>query len=272
MGDDRVYLCTGCASGIGRKVADRLVARGARLLATDIDEQGLARAGEAGEWPADRVRRTRLDVRRSADWEAAVGEVVDRWGRLDVLLNVAGYLLPGWVEEVDEGAVDRHFDINVKGLVHGTRVAARQMVAQGSGHIVNVASLAGIAPIPGISLYSASKFAVRGFSLAAAQELAPKGVKVTVVCPDAVATPMLDLQVGYDQAAMTFSGPRPLDAGEVADVLVGRALDRGEMEITLPMGRGLLARLGGFAPDLSKGLGPKLVDKGRKAQDRLRGG
>src|SRR5205823_4569252 len=110
------------------------------------------------------------------------------------------------------------------------------------GHIINIASMAALAPIPGISLYSASKYAVRGFSLAAAQELRAHGVYVTVVCPDAVQTPMLDAQLAHDEAAATFSGPRLLTVEEVGRAIIGQGLARRPLEIYLPPSRGWLAR------------------------------
>src|SRR5205085_5137897 len=133
---------------------------------------------------------------------------VTTYGRVDVLMNVAGYLLPGYIHETSADQIERHMDINAKGLMLGTQAAARVMVRQGQGHIINIASMAALAPVPGLCCYSASKYAVRAFSLAVAQELRPHGVYVTAVCPDAVQTPMLDLQVDYQEAAMTFSGRR----------------------------------------------------------------
>jgi 3-oxoacyl-[acyl-carrier protein] reductase len=183
------------------------------VLATDLNHEGLeALRQSAGS--ADVLWTECQDVRDAGQWESLLAEMVRRWGRVDVLMNVAGVIRPGWVQEGSSVDVDFHLDINVKGVIHGTHAAARMMLKQGGGHIINIASLAGIAPIPGLSLYCASKFAVRGFTLAIAQELMQKGIKVTVVCPDAVQTPMLDMQVDYEQAAMTFSGNRVLTVEE----------------------------------------------------------
>ena len=169
------FLLTGCASGIGRHLADVLIARGHRVWATDIDLAGLrSHAAEAG-WPEERVRSERLDVCDPAAWNRQVAAVVAAWGGIDVVLNIAGYIRPSRAAQATDEDVHRHFDVNVKGVVFGTRAAAEVMIAQGAGHIINIASLASLAPVPGISLYSASKYAVRAFSLAAAQELRPSG-------------------------------------------------------------------------------------------------
>ncbi len=118
---------------------------------------------------------------------------------------------PGHTPELLDGDVELQIGVNLKGVIYGTREAARLMLRQPDlarrGHIVNIASLAALAPIPGLTVYSATKYAVRAFSLAAAEELRPLGIAVTVVCPDAVKTPMLDLQVGYEEAALTFTAP-----------------------------------------------------------------
>ncbi len=143
----------------------------------------------------------------------------------------------------------------MKGTVLGTRAAARRMVPAGKGHIVNFGSLASLAPVPGLCLYTASKFAVRGFSLAAATELARHGVAVTLVMPDAVQTPMLDLQLEYEEAAMTFSGDRPLTVEDIERVLVERVLPKRPMELTIPLSRGSLARFANAAPEMSRWLG-----------------
>lgn len=264
----RTFLVTGCASGIGRNLADAIVAAGDRLVATDLDLVALDAHATEARWPRDRVECRRLDVTDAEAWQDAI-EATRQHGPLDVLVNMAGYLHPGWVHELDTEEIDRHFSVNVRGVVLGTRAGARAMLSQGKGHIVNVASLAALAPIPGLSLYSASKYAVRAFSLAAAQELRPRGLAVTVVCPDAVKTPMLDMQREYEEAAMTFSGSRPLEPQEVTDAILGPVLKRRPFELFLPPSRGWLARVADVFPRTTSGLGPLMRRRGRSRQRRL---
>jgi 3-oxoacyl-[acyl-carrier protein] reductase len=255
---------------MGRHLAGVLSARGHSVVATDLDEAGLTREAEARGWDRSRVKLRRLDVRKEEDWDAAVDDAVGAFGRLDVVMNIAGYLQPGYIADLAMRDVDLHFDVNVKGVVLGTRAAARRMIAQGSGHIVNIGSLASLAPVPGLPLYSASKFAVRGFTLAAAMELAPRGVAVTLVMPDAVDTPMLDKQIAYEEAAMTFSGSRALTVEDIERVIVEVVLPRRPMEVTIPTGRGLLARLANTAPAVAKRLAPRLLDIGKRRQARIK--
>ncbi len=269
MSSDR-FLVTGCASGIGRHLAGEILARGHRVLATDLDSGALAGAAADDGWPPERARLERLDVRNPDDWEHATSVAEGEWGGFDVLLNVAGYIRPGRAAEVTVEDVHLHLDVNVKGVIFGTRAVARRMVENRAGHIINIASLASLAPIPGISLYSASKYAVRAFSLAAAEELRPHGVAVTVVCPDAVATPMLDLQLDYPEAALTFTAPRALTVDNVSRVILGRVLRQRPLLVTLPRWRGWLARLADLSPSSARLLASVMERQGLRKQQAMK--
>lgn len=272
-----VVVITGAASGIGRRLAQLLAAPDRFLFLTDRNTKGLAETAaslaearaEAAAWPVE-IRS--LDVRRPAEWERLMQACLQRCGRIDVLLNTAGVIQPGYVHASAPADVDLHFDVNAKGLIYGTQAAARRMVAARSGRIVNFASLAGVAPIPGIALYSASKHAVRGFSLAACEELEQFNVQLSVVCPDAVQTPMLDLQVDYEEAALTFSGNRFLTADDVARTVIQKILNakRPPRELLLPAYRGWLAKLGAAWPAAAHWLAASLRKKGAARQQKLR--
>jgi 3-oxoacyl-[acyl-carrier protein] reductase len=255
---------TGAASGVGRHLAGAFLARGWRVLATDIDRAALESA--AAGWPPDRLLLRRLDVTDRSAWDACYRDVVAEWRGLDLMANVAGYIQPGWLVRADRAEIDRHMAVNFGGVVNGSLVAARHMAEQGHGRIINVASLAGVAAIPGLGAYSASKFAVRAFSLALAMELRPLGVHVTVLCPDAIETPMLERQVDADEAALTFSGGRPLSLEEIERAVFDTVLTRRPPELLLPAGRGLQARLAGAFPRLSALLLERLRAKGARAQ------
>lgn len=271
MESQRVFFLTGAASGIGKHLAGALAGRGHRVFATDINEAGLEALATAGAGPGKLVTR-RLDVTKAPAWEEALDAAEQAFGAIDVLMNVAGFLEPGFIHETNERAVDLHIDVNVKGVIWGTRAAARRMVSRGAGHIVNFGSLASLAPTPGLCLYSASKFAVRGLSLAAAAELSPFGVAVTVVLPDAVKTPMLDLQVNYREAAMTFSGDAPLTVEDIEKLVVDRVLPKRPLEVAIPFSRALLARAANAAPEAAFTLAPVLTKKGLEAQEKIKKG
>jgi 3-oxoacyl-[acyl-carrier protein] reductase len=263
-------VLTGCAGGIGRHLTGALSALGHRIVATDLDEAALAREAEARRWDPSRVALRRLDVRREDEWESVLDAASSVHGGLDVVMNIAGYLQPAYVVDVAQRDVDLHLDVNAKGVVLGTRAAARRMVPARSGHIVNIGSLASLAPVPGLSLYTASKFAVRGFTLAAATELREHGVAVTLIMPDAVETPMLDKQVSYKEAAMTFSGPRALTVEDIEKLVVEVVLPHRPLEVAIPLSRALLARVANTAPAAVQRLAPALLRRGMKRQARIK--
>ncbi len=265
----RICIVTGAAGGIGAGLVDMLDASGDHVLAGDVDSAALERAVAERAW-TDAVTPVTFDVRDRKAWNDVVDEAVAANGRLDLVCNVAGYLLPGDAASASEDAVDRHIDINVKGTIFGTQAAARAMTPQRSGNIVNIGSLAALSPVPGLSLYCASKFAVRGFTLSTALELRPHNIFVTLVCPDAVQTPMLDLQMDYPEAALTFSGSKALTTKEVVDT-IGRCLERNPLEVSLPPLRGAMAKLAGAFPDIGRLMLPAMRRSGLARQRTMRG-
>jgi 3-oxoacyl-[acyl-carrier protein] reductase len=268
--DEQTVLITGCTSGIGRHLAEALIARGDQVVAAARNLPALTELARSGAWPADRTRLVSLDVRDSDAWEKALDEAIAAFGQIDVLLNVAGSIHPGMTHELPADRVHEQIDVNIKGVVFGTQAAARRMIRQGHGHIINVASLCGLAPIPGVAVYTATKYAVRGFSLAAAQELRPHGVHVTVVCPDAVHTRMLDDQVGHDASAVIFSNPNPLALDDVAKAVLGRTIRRKPLEVFIPRLRGRMARLMDLCPGTLRWIMPMLRRNGMAHLKRIR--
>jgi 3-oxoacyl-[acyl-carrier protein] reductase len=270
--EPRVMMITGAASGIGRQLARDLQRRGHKLVATDIDVERLREAASQDFPNTERTLCERLDVREGETWTALIEQAIGRFGKLDVLLNVAGHLVPRWAHEMTLAEVGLTIDVNVKGVIFGTNAAARRMIQQGSGHIVNVASIAGLVAVPGLAVYSASKHAVRAFSLAASQELKSHGVYVTVVCPGPVATPMLDAQLAHEEAALTFSAPRALTAEEVSTAIIERALTNKPLEITVTVpgsGQGVMARIAGAFPEISSLARPIMTRIGKRNQRRM---
>jgi 3-oxoacyl-[acyl-carrier protein] reductase len=267
----KTFVISGCASGIGKHMA-LVLARAPQqhnIVMLDINGEALrAVVREHGLSEQSRIAVEQHDVRDVAGWEQVVQRAVQRFGALDVMLNVAGYLKPGYIDALAPAEIDRQIDVNVKGVMYATQVGAQQMKRQGRGHIVNIASIAGLSHVPGLSVYCASKHAVRGFTLSVAHELAREGVAVSVICPDAVETPMLDLQVSYAEAAMTFGAGRGLTLAEVeAEVL--DVLEKRPLERVIPVpgsGRGTMSKLANAFPELTKLYLRQVIAKGRKSQ------
>ncbi|WP_078591996.1 SDR family NAD(P)-dependent oxidoreductase [Streptomyces megasporus] len=177
-------LVTGAASGLGRAIAAHYAAAGCRVLVTDLTEPAAPPAGE--------VSRHRLDVRSEEEWAAVREWCETHWGGLDVLVNNAGVAAAGRVERIEDADWEWILDINLRGTVRGCRTFVPVLKRQGSGHIVNIASLAGLMNLPGMSSYNVSKAAVVSLSETLRHELAPWGIHTTVVCPGFVPTNLGD--------------------------------------------------------------------------------
>ena len=175
-----VWFITGCSTGFGRELARLVLERGWRAVVTARDESRVA--DFAKDFP-ETALPIALDVTDQKQIAAAVKEAQERFGTIDVLVNNAGYGYQSTVEEGDETEIRALFDANVFGLFAMTRAVLPVMRAQGSGHIVNITSLAGLAGFAGSGYYAASKHAVEGFSDSLFTECTPLGIRVTCVEP-----------------------------------------------------------------------------------------
>ncbi|WP_182084756.1 oxidoreductase [Aureimonas sp. ME7] len=175
-----VWFITGCSTGFGYELAKLILGRGWRLVATARDKD---RLGELVERGGDDILALSLDVNDTIAIDAAVKATVDRFGRIDVLVNNAGYGYQASIEEGDDAEIRAQFDANVFGLFAMTRAVLPVMRGQRSGRILNLTSQAGFIGFPGSGYYAATKHAVEGFSDALAAEGEPIGIQVTCVAP-----------------------------------------------------------------------------------------
>ena len=184
----KVWFITGASTGFGRLLAEQVLRAGGRVIATARKPEQITDLER--EYPAT-ARALTLDVTRPSQIEAVAQRAVGAFGRVDVLVNNAGYGIAGGIEETSEAEFLPVFETNVLGLIRVTRAFLPQFRKQRSGHILNLSSMAGLAGSAGWGYYNASKFAVEGFSEALAQEMAPLGVKVTIVEPGPFRTDFL---------------------------------------------------------------------------------
>lgn len=254
-----VAILTGGASGIGRSLAEELARRGVEVVVAD-------RQGELAQEVADAIRASggtayaaEVDVRSFASLQRVVETTTARSGRLDYFFNNAGIGIAGPIEGYSAADWDDVLDVNLRGVAYGVQAAYPVMIAQGFGHIVNTASLAGLVVGGGAASYATSKFAVVGLSKALRIEAAYHGVRVSVLCPGVVRTPMLK---GGKYGRMNLNGMtqdwmdqfwerlRPMDP----QVFAQRALDavaRNTAIIVLPSWWKLLWYLERISPGLS---------------------
>ncbi len=184
----RVWFITGASTGFGRLLAEQVLEAGGRVVATARKPEQVADLTE--KYP-DRALALALDVTSQAAVDAAAAAAIARFGRVDVLINNAGYGLAGAIEEATEAEFMPVFETNVFGLIRMTRALLPQFRKQRAGNIVNLSSIGGLIGSPGWGFYNASKFAVNGFSEALAAEMAPLGIHVTIVEPGPFRTDFL---------------------------------------------------------------------------------
>ena len=181
----KVWFITGTSKGFGRVWAEAALARGDRVAATARDVKTLAPLVARY---ADRIAAIALDVTDKAAVDAAIAATHERFGRLDVLINNAGYGLFGTIEEVSESEARAQIETNLFGALWVTQAALPIMRAQGSGHIIQISSIGGVNAFPTVGLYHASKWALEAFSQSLAAEVKSFGIKVTIVEPGGFAT------------------------------------------------------------------------------------
>jgi NAD(P)-dependent dehydrogenase (short-subunit alcohol dehydrogenase family) len=236
-----VAVVTGAGRGFGREIARRLARRGYTVLATDVDVA--AAEATARELGASALALA-LDVRDPEAHRAAARAACER-GALQVWVNNAGVLRTARAWEHSEHDVRLLCEVNLLGVLWGSRAAVEAAQAQaGPGmHLINIASLSAITPVPGLAVYSATKHAVLGFSRSLQGDLLAAGVPVTVhaVCPDVADTAMVSERAHEREAAILWSGPRHLSAEEVAERVV-RLIDSRRLVEVIPRWRGLAAR------------------------------
>ena len=228
----RIWLITGCSSGLGLALATAVLARGDRVITTARDPGALADL--AARYPAT-CRALALDVTDSAQVTAVVAEGAAAFGRLDVVVNNAGYGLVGALEELGAQQIARNFSVNLFGALDVIRAALPFLRAQGSGHLVNISAAAAIANYPGFSIYGATKRALEGVSESLAAELKPLGINVTIVQPGPFRTAFVSRSLeraeqhiaAYDRTSgkflrllETMHGRQPGDPAKAAEAII----------------------------------------------------
>ena len=248
---EKVWFITGCSTGFGRELAKEVLAKGysAVVAARNTDD-----VKDIVERYTQTAMAVKLDVTVAADITAAVDAAVKKFGRIDVLVNNAGIGYFGAIEESEEKAIRKMFEINFFGLAKMTQEVLPVMRKQRSGHIVNISSIGGLRAFPGVGFYNATKFAVDGFSEALSKETAPLGIKVTIVAPSGFRTDWAgrsaeDSPVKIDDYATTagknagdirgYSGNQPGDPVQAAKAII-KAVEANEPPLRLLLGKAAL--------------------------------
>ena len=255
----RVFV-TGAAKGIGAAIAGLCVGAGHRVIAADIDEPGLheLREGLPG------IETAVLDVRELATWERVVDRVESRGGPIDVLVNNAGICRPGRCDQVSEEDDRLTVDVNLYGVMNGTRTLLPRFLERGRGHVINVASMAAFAPAPELAAYCATKHAVRAYTHSCALDHRHAPVDWTLACPSAVETPMLE-SMRRKRAGVVVFTETPMKPDTFAAAVV-EAIRNPRSEVLVPKLRGKLIRFAGLFPGL---LARGMDDAEKRGRDAL---
>jgi NAD(P)-dependent dehydrogenase (short-subunit alcohol dehydrogenase family) len=198
-------IITGGASGIGRALGEELARRGAEVVLADLQADRAEHVAAGIRATGLKATAAPLDVTNFKEVDNLVQQVVRSTGRLDYLFNNAGIVVAGEAEHYELTDWDRVVDVNLRGVIHGVQAAYSVMRRQGFGHIINTASIAGLVPVPGLLSYCTSKHAVVGLSTSLRIEAAEHGVRVSVLCPGAVETPI----VGGGKFGKVLNAPPP---------------------------------------------------------------
>ncbi|NIM58354.1 MAG: SDR family NAD(P)-dependent oxidoreductase [Candidatus Aminicenantes bacterium] len=265
---DKVVIITGAAGGIGSATAHLFAKHGAILILTDIHKEGLE---DLGAFLKDSGAETMLvehDVADPESWQSLMEKVRQKYGKVDILINNAGVVQPGAAEKITLDEVQSQLSVNLSGTIHGCRAALGIMKPQNFGKIVNVASLGGVVPLPGEAVYSATKYAIRGYSLSLHAELRRTPVGVTVVCPDSVDTAQHDYELLFDSAVLSFLG-KPLKPEQAAKGIL-KAVRKKKPEVMIPTSMGILCRIGVAFPKIFFFLLPIMEKMGRSTIKKRR--
>jgi NAD(P)-dependent dehydrogenase (short-subunit alcohol dehydrogenase family) len=233
---DKVAIITGGASGIGAAVGRALAKRGAAVVLADINGDGAEKMAASIRQGGGRAQSSRLDVTDAAAVADLVKRTRDEHGRIDLMFNNAGVGLAAELRHTTLSHWNRILDIDLRGVIHGVHAVYPIMIEQGHGHIVNTASINGLAPLPLAGAYNAAKHGVVGLTMTLRAESAGLGVRASAVCPGFIDTPMVDnnTYVELDKKAGQKALPFRLHPVEkCADaILKGVARNRGLIVVT----------------------------------------
>jgi NADP-dependent 3-hydroxy acid dehydrogenase YdfG len=210
----RVWFITGCSTGFGRMLAEAALKAGDKVIAT---ARNIAKIADLEKQYPQTARALSLDVTHPEQIKTVVEQALEHFGHVDILVNNAGYGIVGGVEEATDADIRRVIDTNVYGLVNVTRAFLPHLRARKSGHILMLSSIAGLISTAGIGYYNLTKYAVEGFSEALALELAPLGIKVTLIEPGPFRTEFL-------AGSLCVSGEPIADYAETAGKVRGNML------------------------------------------------
>jgi len=269
--EEATAIITGGASGIGRALAEELAKRGGEVVLADLQIELAEEAAREIRLAGGQATAWQLDVADFSAMEKLLRETVERTGRLDYIFNNAGIGIGGDVHRHSIEDWNRIIDVNLRGVINGVQGAYKIMRNQGFGHIVNTSSMAGLMPSPGVSSYATTKHAVVGLSKSLRAEAAPAGIRVSVLCPGVIRTPILEggkygknlVEVSLEQQRRIWERLKPM----APNLFARKALDaiaKNEAIIIIPSWWKLFWWMNRLSPSLGISLSQKLYQNMQK--------
>jgi len=242
---NKVVIVTGGSGGIGNAIVNKLVSYDAKVCA-------VYHRNITANYYDKNICWFQADITIPEDRDRLLSFTIQKYGKIDVLINCAGYLEPGEFSSLDANQISKMIELNLTSTIILTQKTLAIMKQQRSGHIINIGSLGGIVPMPYSSVYSATKFALRGFSFSLAEELKGTGIQMSLITPGSVITKMLDYEAQANNSAMSFVS-KPISPIKVADAVL-KVIHKPRVELIIPHSQSLGSKLLVFSPNIFSSL------------------
>ncbi|MBD3216069.1 MAG: SDR family NAD(P)-dependent oxidoreductase [Candidatus Lokiarchaeota archaeon] len=256
---NKVAVITGASGGIGREIAKLFDKEGINLALADINIKSLE---ELSKQLSQEVLSIECDITNLNQVQELYRKTLERYEKIDFLINTVGIIVPGLFENISYEEIQRQINVNLLGTIHCTKEIIPIMKEADGGHIVTISSLAGIVPETYSSIYTATKFALRGLDWTLHLELKEYNIKISTIFPDSVDTPMLEFEAKHGGSPLTFLHD-PVPPEEVAEGVL-KAILKEKVEVCIPSTEGILSKIIMCMPSQVKRLWPKYEEKGEK--------
>ena len=261
---DKTAIVFGACGGIGGAIVRLLDEKGVKLALSDIAEKELKlMAQDLSQEPLIKT----CDITEADEIKALYEYVVSSYGKIDIMINTVGIIYPSLFESTTYGEISKQIDVNLLGIIKTIKELIPLMKKQGGGHIVIISSLAGIVPETYSSIYTATKFALRGLNLTLNLELKQHNIEVSTIFPDSVDTPMLAYEAEHGGSPLTFLD-EPIRPEKVADAVL-KAILKKKVEVCVPKGMGRISKFIMCFPKLVQRIWPKMEKKGEEGKQKF---
>jgi short-subunit dehydrogenase len=257
--ENKIAIITGAAGGIGQKIAELFDQKGINLVLADLDVDSLSGISNNLK---QRPLLISCDITDLEQVENLIAKALEEHERIDILVNCVGIIIPSLFENTTYDEIDKQINVNLMGTIHCTKEIIPVMKKAGGGYIVTISSLAGIVPETYSSIYTATKFALRGLDWTLNLELADDNIFVSTIFPDSVDTPMLEYEAKHGGSPLTFLHD-PVPPEDVAEAVL-KAILKEKVEVCVPHLDGILSKFIMCMPSQVKRIWPKYEQKGKE--------